>query len=340
MNDSRYRKVCKESCVAATAVLRAGGSALEACEAAIIRLENCGYTNAGYGSNLTWDGKIECEASIMDGASLQFGACTNLTNVANPISLARCICERQSKLLSFDRIPPMILAAEGASDFARELNLPMIEPESLVSRKARKTYDYCRSTVQKYENTFDIKVMPLDTVGAVVVDSQGNCVAGCSSGGLILKLSGRVGQAATYGAGCWSMKSGNRSAATCTTGNGEYLMKTLLAREIVDGLLTDPCSITSMHKTFNDKFLKSPFLRNLNEIYGGALSVIYDGETGDGELLWSHTTQSFCIGHMSTQQKAPKVSIRLINWGTHLKINSFSSYFRPCRATSNKEPQQ
>lgn len=308
INDTKYRKVCKESCIAATNILRNGGTALDACEAAIIRLENCGYTNAGYGSNLTWDGNIECEASIMDGASLQFGACTNLTNVVNPISLARSICERQSKLLSFDRIPPMILAGDGASNYAKELNLTMIEPKLLISKKARKTYDHYKSTVKKYENTYDVKVMPLDTVGAVVVDSHGNCVAGCSSGGLILKISGRVGQAATYGAGCWAIKNVNRLAATCTTGNGEYLMKTLLAKEIVDGLLKDQCSITSMYRTFKEKFIESPFLKNLNEVYGGALSIIYDGETGDGELLWSHTTQSFCIGHMSTEQKSPKVN--------------------------------
>lgn len=259
---------------------------------------------------------------------MQFGACTNLTNVVNPISLARCICERQSKLLSFDRIPPMVLAGEGASNYAKELSLPMIESKMLVSKKARKTYEHYRSTVEKYETTYDIKVMPLDTVGAVVCDSQGNCVAGCSSGGLILKISGRVGQAATYGAGCWATKISNRAAATCTTGNGEYLMKTLLAREIVDGLVKDQCSITSMHKTFKEKFLESPFLRNLNEVYGGALSIIYDSETGDGELLWSHTTQSFCIGHQSTEQKTPKVNIFMDN--ISMNLYKFIHYFPVC----------
>lgn len=88
--------------------MKSGGSALEACEAAIVALENCGYTNAGYGSNLTWDGRVECEASIMDGATRQFGACTNLSRLKNPIRLARILCERQSNLLSMDRISPMV----------------------------------------------------------------------------------------------------------------------------------------------------------------------------------------------------------------------------------------
>lgn len=291
----------------ATGILRAGGSALDACEAAIIRLENCGHTNAGYGSNLTWDGKIECEASIMDAATLQFGACTNLSTVANPISLARCLCERQSKLLSMDRIPPMILSGEGATNYAKELNIPLIETNALISKKARRMYDHYHGRVERYKSAFNIEVTPFDTVGAVAVDANGNCVAGCSSGGLILKVSGRVGQAATYGAGCWATKTENKLAATCTSGNGEYLMKTLLAKEIVDGLIVDPCPITSLHKTFKNRFLDSPFLRNLDEVFGGALSVVYDVDSGDGEVLWSHTTQSFCIGHMSTSQKLPKV---------------------------------
>lgn len=245
----------------------------------------------------------------MDGATRQFGACTNLSRLKNPIGLARVLCEGQSKLLSMDRIPPMILSGDGAMNYAKEVNLPIVNEEELISNKARKTYDHYRRNIEQYENTFNVKVTPLDTVGAVVVDALGNCAAGCSSGGLILKLSGRVGQAACYGAGCWASKEKNKSIGTCTTGNGEYLMRTLLAREIVTNLKNDQCSILSLHKTFKSDFLESPFLKHLDEIYGGALTLVYDSDTGDGEILWSHTTQSFCIGHMSTKQKTPRVSL-------------------------------
>lgn len=291
-----------------TSILKSGGTAVEACEAAIVALENCGYTNAGYGSNLTWDGKIECEASIMDGTTRQFGACTNLSRVKNPIRLARILCERQSKLLSMDRIPPMILSGHGAETYAKEMHLPIVNEHELISTKAQKTYDHFRRKIEQYEDTFKVKVTPLDTVGAVVVDSLGNCAAGCSSGGLILKISGRIGQAACYGAGCWASKEKNKAIATCTTGNGEYLMRTLLAREIVSNLKEDQCSILAMHKTFKNDFIESPFLKHLDEVYGGALSIVYDSDTGDGEIIWSHTTQSFCIGHMTTRQKSPRVS--------------------------------
>lgn len=281
---------------------------MQACEAAIVALENCGYTNAGYGSNLTWDGKIECEASIMDGATRQFGACTNVSHVKNPIRLARILCERQSKLLSMDRIPPMILSGTGAENYAKEMNLRIVNEKTMISKKAKQTYDHFRKKIEQYEDTFNVKVTPLDTVGAVVIDSAGNCAAGCSSGGLILKISGRIGQASCYGAGCWAATEKNKSIATCTSGNGEYLMRTLLAREIVTNLRDDQCSILSLHNTFKNDFLESPFLRHLDEVYGGALTIAYYSDTGDGELLWGHTTQSLCIGHQTTRQKNARVS--------------------------------
>lgn len=271
-------------------------------------LENNGHTNAGYGSNLTWDGCVECDASIMEGHTLHFGACTNVADVINPISLARVICDRQAKLMTMNRIPPLVVAGSGASKYAREVNVPTTDQvELMISKRAKKIYDHYRGKVTRQESKFNLKIMPLDTVGAICVDSEGNCAAGCSSGGLILKVTGRVGQAATYGAGCFANKLEERSAATCTTGNGEYLMKTLLARDIVDGLLRDECAVTSLHKTFKENFLESPYLRDRKELYGGAVSIVYDPTTGNGEVLWSHTTNQLCLAHMSTSATAPKV---------------------------------
>lgn len=206
-----------------------------------------------------------------------------------------------------DRIPPMVLAGDGASKYAKELNIPMVDEEQLISAKSRKIYQHYRGKLKRYEDEYNVKIMPLDTVGAICVDAEGNCAAGCSSGGLILKIAGRIGQAATYGSGCWAVKTSEKAAATCTTGNGEYLMKTLLAKEIVGGLMRDDCPVTALNKTFKDDFLESPFLNNLNELYGGALSLVYDPDSGNGEVLWSHSTSSMCLAHMTTTQKVPKV---------------------------------
>ncbi|XP_005181785.1 threonine aspartase 1 [Musca domestica] len=321
LDETKYQRVIKEACIAATDILKNGGSAMDACEAAIIRLENCGNTNAGFGSNLCWDGYVQCDASIMNGSNLHFGACTNVSTVKNPIQLARMLCEGQERMLSMERIPPMIMAGTGAENFAEEMGCAMIDASAMISSKAKFTYTHYKSKVgdgakvtstkiesnpEQSETVDAAEVSPLDTVGAVCVDSTGNSAAGCSSGGLILKVPGRVGQAATYGAGCWATDTDDLSVATCTTGNGEYLMKTFLAKEICTDLFTSDCAVTSLHKTFKSKFLESPFLPADQCLYGGALSLIYYPKNNCGEVLWSHTTKSFCVGYMSTQQKTPK----------------------------------
>lgn len=306
MDRTKYQEVCKESCVKAVEVLKNGGSALDACEAAIICLEDCSDTNAGFGSNLTWDGRVECEASIMDGITLNYGACSNIAQVKNPIRVARTLCDKQAKLLKFGRIPPMVLTGEGATKFARDSNIETVEEESLISKKAHKTFTHYKNHVTSYETLNNMKLTSLDTVGAVVVDGDGNIAAGCSSGGIILKVPGRMGQAASYGAGCWAISTPMRSVATCTTGNGEYLTKTFLSKEIANGLLVCECPVTALYKTFEDKFLESPYLSGIDEKYGGALSIMYDPKAGHGDILWSHTTKTMCLGYMTTLQRKPK----------------------------------
>lgn len=307
MDETKYQDVCKEACSKGIEVLKNGGSAVDACEAAIIALEDCSYTNAGFGSNLTWDGGVECEASMMDGVTLNYGACTNLSKIKNPIKVARILCDKQSKLLKFGRIPPMTLSGDGATQFAIDSGIECVDEEMLISKKALKTFSHYKNHVTSYENLNNLKLTSLDTVGAVIVDGDGNIAAGCSSGGIILKVPGRVGQAASYGAGCWAISTPNRAVANCTTGNGEYLVRTLLAKEISNGLLTCECPVTSLHRTFEEKFLESPYLSSVDEKYGGALSIMFDPQTGNGDVLWSHTTKQMCLGYMTTQQKRPKV---------------------------------
>lgn len=242
----------------------------------------------------------------MDSITTNFGACTCVSDVKNPISLARKLCDKQSNLLQFGRIPPILLAGDGASSFAKETGLEMVTMDQLISKKASTTFNYYRSKIEEYEQSNDISLSPLDTVGAIAIDNDGNIASGCSSGGIVLKLSGRVGQAACYGAGCWSQKTENQSTGTCTTGNGEYLMKTLLAREICVDLYNCDCPTTKVTQVFNDKFLKSPLLPRTQEYYGGCLVIDYDSESNRGELLWAHTTKMLCLGYKSSKMKNPK----------------------------------
>lgn len=309
---SKYKPVCRRACSAATGILvNDGGSAFDACVAAIKELEDSGETNAGFGSNLTWTGDVECDASVMDGRTGLFGACTNVSRIRNPITLAQTICKRQSRLLNFGRIPPMVMAGTGAEEYAHEMGIEMItDKEEMISKKALKSYNYHKKEIDEYAESNDLQnLSALDTVGAICVDSHGNIAAGCSSGGILLKVNGRVGQAATYGAGCWAWQQDatKESIATCTTGNGEYLMKTLLAKEIVDDLRGCECPITTLNQTFKSKFIESPYLRGLDEIFGGALTILYDQEMKCGELLWSHTTKFMCLAYSNTQNSLGKV---------------------------------
>lgn len=273
---------------------------MDACEMAIVTMEDNPSTNAGFGSNLTWYKTIECDASIMDGPSANYGACTNVSTVKNPIRLARALCDKQSQLLKFGRIPPLVLAGQGASHFANDIGIDTVQMEQLISKKALNCFNYYKKNIKSFELTNNTKLGSLDTVGAVCIDDDGRVVSGCSSGGLILKVPGRIGQAATYGAGCWAINRSEKAVGTCTTGNGEYLMKTLLAKEIVDDLLVCDCPISSINNTFQEKFINSPYLANLNEVYGGSLSLYYDKSSRQGDIIWSHTTKSMCLGYMDT----------------------------------------
>lgn len=93
-------------CYKGVGVLARGGSALDAAMEVTMLLENSPLTNAGFGSNLSWDGRVECDASVMDGAHLTFGACGAVAGVKNPVALARHICEQQRVSLSLGRVPP------------------------------------------------------------------------------------------------------------------------------------------------------------------------------------------------------------------------------------------
>lgn len=242
----------------------------------------------------------------MDSRTTNFGACTCVSDVKNPISLARKICDKQSKNFQFGRIPPILLAGNGASSFAKETGLQMVTMNQLISTKASNTFNYYRNKITEFEQSNAIELSPLDTVGALAIDDEGEVASGCSSGGIVLKLSGRVGQASSYGAGCWSHRINNHSTCVCTTGNGEYLMKTLLAREISMDLLNCDCPTTKLSQVFNEKFLNSPLLPTSQEYYGGCLVIDYNSDTNRGDLLWAHTTKMICLGYKSSKQKSAK----------------------------------
>ncbi|MBX7113034.1 MAG: isoaspartyl peptidase/L-asparaginase [Myxococcaceae bacterium] len=195
-------------------VLNEGGTALDAVVAAVVALENDPIFNAGLGSTLTREGEVEMDAALMNGRNLAAGAVANVKDIQNPILLARLVMERT---------PHVLLVGEGAHAFAREQQVTFVEPGGLVTPRVRAKWEKALS-----EDTLGVEG---GTVGAVAVDRKGHVAAATSTGGTLLKRSGRVGDSPLIGAGTFADDLG---AAVSCTGHGESMMKTVLAKYASD----------------------------------------------------------------------------------------------------------
>jgi len=130
-NEPRYKQTIKSACEAARTILSTGGSACAACAASIAVMEDDPGVNAGVGSNLSFDGTVECDASIMLGTG-GFGAVGAAAGLKNPIEVARGLLEEEScGLLPLGRIPPIFLAGEGARQWAAKRGMPVASDAEL-----------------------------------------------------------------------------------------------------------------------------------------------------------------------------------------------------------------
>jgi L-asparaginase / beta-aspartyl-peptidase len=224
-----YREALGEALGRGWAVLRRGGSALDAVEATIQAMEDHPRFNAGYGSALTERGTVECDASIMGGDALQAGAVGAVSGVRSAIGLARRILEDGRHIL---------LVGDGALAFAREQGISPCPPEALVTDRQRQSlakHLAARREAGGQQTTATVG----GTVGAVAIDVQGRIAAGTSTGGYTGKRPGRVGDSALIGAGTYA---DSRLGGVSTTGHGEAFIRTVLAKTALDVLkeLDDP----------------------------------------------------------------------------------------------------
>lgn len=215
------------------AILSKGGSALDAVEAAIVVLEDDPAFNAGTGSHLNRDGRVQLDAIIMEGTSLRAGAVACVERVRNPIRLARCILEKS---------PHMMLVASGAEKFSTENGLALCDPEELITDRARTAWRACQDDPQAAEENLAHKH---GTVGAVALDANAKLVAGTSTGGTVCKYPGRVGDSPLIGCGCYADA---EVGGVSSTGHGEAIMKIVMAKTAVD-LLADPHTLTAYRQT-------------------------------------------------------------------------------------------
>ncbi len=172
---------CRSALEAGWSILSRGGSALDAVEAAIVVLEDEPVFDAGFGSHLNLDGRVECDAIVMNGATLRAGAVAALQHIRNPIRLARAVLEH---------CPHMMLVGEGAERFARDNGIALCNPAELVSDAEREAWRLCS---QDKHAAAHHRGHEQGTVGAVAIDSQGKLFAATSTGGTCCKLPGRVG---------------------------------------------------------------------------------------------------------------------------------------------------
>ncbi len=205
------------------AVLAKGGSAVDAVEAAVALMEDDETFDAGRGSFLTRDGRVQLDAFLMDGATLRAGGVGCVERIRNPIHAARKV---------LDESPHVYFVGEGAERFAEEHGIPLCDNgELVVERELRRLEDLKMQTANGPAPDLFGPTISHDTVGAVACDLSGNLAAATSTGGTLAKAPGRVGDSSLIGCGCYA---DNLSAAVSTTGWGEPIMKLVLGKWAVD----------------------------------------------------------------------------------------------------------
>ncbi|XP_017268337.1 isoaspartyl peptidase/L-asparaginase [Kryptolebias marmoratus] len=201
-------------------VLRGGGSALDAVEAAVRALEDNPVFNAGHGATLNIDGEVELDAIIVDGKTLSCGAVSSVKNIANPVTLARAVMDKTSHVM---------LTGEGANLFAESIGVSSVPTDSLVTEYEKREWEKHKHYVTGVMENFNSK-WAHDTVGAVAVDCAGNVACATSTGGIRNKMVGRVGDSPVIGCGGYA---DNFSGAVSCTGHGESILKVTLARLVL-----------------------------------------------------------------------------------------------------------
>lgn len=203
-------------------VLERGGSSLDAVTAAVTLLEDSPLFNAGKGAVYTFDETHELDASIMDGNSRNAGAVAAVTNVKNPILLARAVMEKSVHVM---------LAGKGAEQFAKEQQLELVDNSYFNTEFRYEALKRAKQAIAPLPHQARVPYDPawnMGTVGAVAIDRKGNLAAATSTGGMTAKRYGRIGDAPIIGAGNFA----DNQCAVSATGHGEFFIRYQVASDI------------------------------------------------------------------------------------------------------------
>mmetsp|Transcript_6014 Transcript_6014/g.9354 ORF Transcript_6014/g.9354 Transcript_6014/m.9354 type:complete len:338 (+) Transcript_6014:10-1023(+) len=263
-------------------ILKNGGSACDACEQAVIAMEDNEIFGAGRGSELTELGNVELDACMMS-SDLSVGGVCSVRNVKNAITLARKVKEQTAHCL---------IAGYGAEALAKKIDKAnIIDNQQLITQRARKSLEHYQSQYTKaVGDLFNRKESPSschDTVGACAIDKNGRIVAATSTGGITSKIQGRVGDSPIVGQGCFACQFG----AVSTTGHGESIMIAGLAR-------------SALNLSRNTKFASNACQQSLQNMKaltkgcGGLIMIQKDGLPG-----LAATTKRMPFAFQSNQTK-------------------------------------
>src|SRR5260370_413124 len=312
-----HRNGVRNALAAGWSVLARGGAALDAIEEAVVIMEDDDTFDAGRGSFLNRDGKVQLDALMMDGSTLRAGGVGCVERLRNPVRAAR-------KILS--ESPHVYFVAEGAERFAAEHGVELCRNEDLViAREVERLREYqerlAKSPTSRAEGAREMghpsgsaqdgndlfapqvhdATISHDTVGAVALDRDGNIAAATSTGGTLNKAPGRLGDSSLIGCGCYA---DNASAAVSTTGWGEPIMKLVLAKWTADRVLTGNLPEWAAQEAMN-------YLKQRLNGHGGIIVLNAQGQFGlahnTPRMAWAVRTMQKEAAGLDTGSPRPHI---------------------------------
>jgi beta-aspartyl-peptidase (threonine type) len=253
---------------------RSSNKAVDSVEAAVASMEDSGVFDAGVGSYLTIDKTVEMDASIMDGRDISAGSVGMAMGIKNPIKLARKIMERTDHVMMVsDGVTRLSkLFGNTVEEYPQELNKKILNEYNklmknvrIISKKNNKLTMLSSAASQEKSHHH------YSTVGAVAIDKDGNVASAVSTGGIWLKMHGRIGDSAIIGSGIYA---DNKSGAACATGYGEYIMRLCLCKYACDQMQSRNSAHLSSKKSID--VLTERFGKNT----GGIITVDLKGRFG------------------------------------------------------------
>jgi beta-aspartyl-peptidase (threonine type) len=274
--DTAYRTALSEAIEIGYAVLKNGGSSLDAVTASVKYMEDNPLFNAGKGSVFAADSTNEMDAAIMNGANLKCGAVAGVGTIKNPILAARKILDSSQYIM---------LSGAGAEKFAAKYNLEIVSPDYFKTDFRWNQFLHVKDSdsthldndVKEHINPVDeTKIEKFGTVGCVAIDNKGNLAAATSTGGIVNKNYNRIGDSPIIGAGTYA---NNNSCAVSCTGKGEDFIRIVAAKDI-------SCLIEYQRKSLK-RAVEEVIQKKLKSIKGRGGCIAIDKK---GNIITSFTT--------------------------------------------------